>query len=80
MINKTKPDKCPACGGTMIDGKTTFTVDYGEGVVVVRNVPATVCSQCGSDWIDDETAAKLETIVNEAKTKHNIVEITSIPA
>jgi YgiT-type zinc finger domain-containing protein len=35
-------------------GKTTFTVDLGFGVVVVRDVPATVCSQCGADWISDD--------------------------
>ena len=34
------------------EGKTTFTVDLGFGVVVVRDVPATVCSQCGADWIE----------------------------
>ncbi|MEK7803203.1 MAG: YgiT-type zinc finger protein, partial [Deltaproteobacteria bacterium] len=30
-------------------GGTTVTVDLGLGVVVVRDVPATVCSQCGAD-------------------------------
>lgn len=61
-------------------GETTFTVDFGTGVVVVRNVPAIVCSQCGSNWIDDEIAAKLEAIVNDAKAKHHVVEITSLSA
>jgi len=80
MTNKTKPDKCPVCGGTKKDGETTFTVDFGSGVVVVRKVPATICSQCGTDWIDDEIATKLEAIVNNAKEKHNVVEVTSLSA
>lgn len=61
-------------------GKTTFTVDLGFGVVVVRDVPATICQQCGADWINDSIASKLEEIVNESRRKHNFVEITSLSA
>jgi len=60
-------------------GETTFTVDFGSGVVVVRNVPATVCSQCGMEWIDDKAAAKIETIVKEAKNKQSEIEVMSLP-
>jgi len=67
---------CPFCGGTKIDARTTFTVDLGFGVVVVRDVPALVCDQCGSDWIDDDTAEQLETLVDNAKKNHAMVEIT----
>ncbi len=74
------PDKCPLCGGLKKQGKTTFTADLGFGVVVVRDVPATVCSQCGTDWIADSIASKLEDIVNSARQKHTIVEVTSLPA
>lgn len=77
---KKLPDKCPLCGGTKKSGKTTFTVELGFGVVVVRDVPATVCSQCGSDWIDDAVSAKLEAIVSDARKKHHTVEVTSLSA
>jgi YgiT-type zinc finger domain-containing protein len=77
---KEFPDKCPLCGGIKKAGKTTFTVDLGFGVIVVRDVPATVCSQCGADWIADSVASKLEDIVSSARQKHPIVEITSLSA
>jgi YgiT-type zinc finger domain-containing protein len=80
MKNKHQSQTCYACGGTMSQGETTVTVDFGSGVVVVRNVPATVCSQCGMEWIDDQAAAKIETIVKEAKSKHSVVEVMSLPA
>lgn len=76
-FNKSS-DTCPLCGGTKKAGQTTFTVDLGFGVVVVRNVPATVCSQCGADWIQDPIAAKLEDIVNDARRKHLTVEVTTL--
>ncbi|MEK7226765.1 MAG: type II toxin-antitoxin system MqsA family antitoxin [Bacteroidota bacterium] len=80
MATKKLPDKCPLCGGNKKEGKTTFTADLGFGVVVVRDVPATVCSQCGADWIKDNIASRLEDIVNDARQKHHIVEVTTLSA
>lgn len=62
-----KSNVCPVCGGNKFESETSFTVDYKTGVVVVRNVPATVCSQCGEEWLSNEVTEKLEKIVNEAK-------------
>ena len=67
---------CPLCGGEKQSGTTTFAVDLKFGVVVVREVPALVCTKCGDAWIDDPVAAKLESIVMEARSKHTVVEIT----
>ena len=72
-----KPDQCPLCGGNKTSGATTFTADLGSGVVVVRRVQATVCSQCGEEWIDDATARRLEQVVNEARSNHREVEVTA---
>lgn len=69
---------CPVCrGGKRQPGKTTFTVDLGFGVVVVRDVPAQVCDQCGADWIEDDTAEILERIVDQARIKHPVVEVAN---
>lgn len=76
-MNKSK-NSCPVCrGGIKKPGVCTFTVELGYGVVVVRNVPALVCDQCGSDWIEDEIAEKLEIITNSARKKHPIVEVAN---
>ncbi len=48
MIKQLISSQCPLCGGNKSEGKTTFTTDLGFGVVVVRDVPATVCAQCGA--------------------------------
>ena len=77
-MNREKSKKlCPLCAGTKKSGTTTFTADMDFGVVVVRKVPATVCSQCGTDWIDDRIAKQLEDIVNDARKKRLQVEVTS---
>jgi YgiT-type zinc finger domain-containing protein len=78
MGTKFLSGRCPLCGGTKNTGKTTFTSDLGFGVVVVRDVPATVCSQCGADWIGDQVAGKIEEIINDARKRHHLVEVTSL--
>ena len=70
--------RCPLCGGTKQAGKTTYTADLGFGVVVVRNVPATVCSQCGEEWIDPCTASKLERITDDARQKREQVAVLAM--
>ena len=74
----TKTDSCPLCSGIKKPGTTTFTADLGFGVVVVRNVPATVCSQCGADWIADDVAARIEELVDDARKKRLQVEVMSL--
>lgn len=74
------PDICPTCGGNLEQGETTFTVDFASGVVVIRNVPATICSLCGQEWLDDIITDKIEAIVKEAKEKHSVVEVMSLSA
>lgn len=69
---------CPLCGGAKKLGTTTFTVDFDFGVVVVRSVPALICFMCGADWIQDDIAARLETIVTEAQQKRLQVEVTTL--
>jgi len=71
---------CPLCGGDKASGKTTLTVELGYGIVVIRDVPATVCQQCGADWIDDAIAGKIENIVEEARRKHSQMEVISLKA
>ena len=68
--------RCPLCGGEKQPGTTTFAVDLKFGVVVVRDVPALVCTTCGDAWIDDPIAAKLEGVVEDARRKQAVVEVT----
>jgi YgiT-type zinc finger domain-containing protein len=55
---------------------TTFTADLTFGVVVVRQVPATMCGQCGAEWLSDDITARLEAVVEDARKKRLQVEVT----
>jgi hypothetical protein len=49
-------------------------------LVVVRNVPATVCRQCGEAWILDSVATDLEGIVSQADAKRSQLEVIDMAA
>lgn len=68
----------PSVGGRRVPGATTFAVDLGFGVVVVRNVPAQVCAQCGEAWLDDTVAARLERYVEKARENHQQVAVLTM--
>ena len=70
-----KSARCPLCSSVKEAGTTTFAVDLGFGVVVVRGVPALVCNQCGDAWLEDAVASKLEMVVDNARSKQTMVEV-----
>lgn len=58
---------CFFCKGQTIETTTKFIVDLGRCVVIVKNVPARVCQQCGESSFSDEVAQQLEKIVEAVK-------------
>jgi YgiT-type zinc finger domain-containing protein len=75
---KKHPKHCPICTGLVETGRTTFTVDLSTGVVVIRNIPAAVCSQCGEEWIDDATMQAVEKITLRAQQQNTQLEMVSM--
>lgn len=59
--------KCALCKGNLTRGKVNHIIDLGKGIIIIKNVPANICSQCGEYYVDTETAIKLETIIDELK-------------
>lgn len=70
---------CSLCAGSMVPERILFAVDLRKGVLVVRNVPALVCDQCGQRWIPDDVAAKLEQLANDARRRGAEVEVITMP-
>ncbi|HCM91159.1 MAG TPA: hypothetical protein DIS78_01125 [Lachnospiraceae bacterium] len=47
-----------------IFAKHTFIQEFDNCIIIIKNVPALVCSQCGEVYYSDEISEKLEEIVN----------------
>jgi len=52
-------------------------VELGFGVVVIRHVPALICTQCAEEWIEADVAKELEKIVEVAKNNKLEVEVVA---
>jgi YgiT-type zinc finger domain-containing protein len=62
--------KCVICQyGETEPGTTTVTLTRDETTVVIRDVPAQICTVCGEEYVDAVTGKRLsqiaETAVNE---------------
>lgn len=68
--------KCVICkSGDTAPGKVTVTLQRGETVVVIRDVPAAICENCGEYYLDDAMASKVYRQGEEAVQRHAEVEI-----
>ena len=68
--------KCVMCkGGERAPGKTTVKVQRGETLVIIKDVPADVCQDCGEAYLDGNVAKKIEQQVEEAVARHTEIEI-----
>ncbi len=67
---------CFFCKGELTDSTTTHVVTLDKCVVIVKNVPCTLCTQCGEAYFSDEVAQQLEKIVEAVK--HSIMSEVTI--
>jgi YgiT-type zinc finger domain-containing protein len=52
--------KCVICkqGETRL-GKATVTMERKNLTLIIKNVPAQVCANCGEEYVDDKTTVQL---------------------
>ncbi len=58
---------CILCKANLTKGKVNHIVDLREGIIIIKNVPANICDQCGEYYLDTKTALEIESMVDEIK-------------
>lgn len=58
---------CMACGANAKKGYTTDVTEFGNGLVIVRNVPCYKCQECNEVIYTADVVERLEKIVEAAK-------------
>jgi len=58
-------DRCDLCGGELRPGKTTLEIWSGEELLVIKDVLADVCQQCGEAYISADISEKLDHFLAE---------------
>ena len=48
----------------MEEKNVTYTEDNDQSIIVIRHVPAQVCTECGNTWYSGTVAEELEKIID----------------
>jgi YgiT-type zinc finger domain-containing protein len=71
---------CPICKGDMEKDIINFPIDLKTRFILIKDVPALVCEQCGESFVDDEIHVQLESIAEKAKRSNIEFEIVKFAA
>ncbi len=71
---------CTLCKGEMKKGRVNFPVDVEDNFILIKEVPALVCEQCGEYFLEDDVAGAIEEIVKKAKAADVEFEIRKFTA
>ncbi len=65
MTGVQESDRCYFCGGKLVSDVVTVPFVIGSKVVVIREVPAQVCTQCGEVVLSSEVAEIIDRFLKQ---------------
>lgn len=66
MTGEPEDNRCYFCGGRLAHGLATIPFVARSSVVIVKCVPAEVCTQCGEPIVSSQVAAVVDTLLKQA--------------
>jgi YgiT-type zinc finger domain-containing protein len=68
--------ECVICkNGRTSPGTTTVTLEKNGSIVVIKDVPAQICQNCGHYYLDEEMSGRILRIAQETVNKGVEVEV-----
>jgi len=61
----TNSDMCALCVSKLREGFTDLVLKAGDDVVVIKKVPALVCSCCGEAYVTPVVSEKIDEVMKE---------------
>jgi len=61
--------KCLYCGGTLRKGKTSYTVNRKGYHLIIDEVPAWICEQCGEVMFDESVVEAIQDLIREVDSR-----------
>lgn len=69
--------ECVICkNGNTFEGFTTVTLEQNNSVIVIKEVPAHICNNCGHFYLSEEYASKILAIARETVRKGIEIEVS----
>ena len=73
--------KCVICKqGETQPGTTIVTLTRGESIIVIKNVPADICENCGEYYLTEQISTQLLSLAEEAVARNHEVEVIQFAA
>ena len=73
--------KCTICKqGETQPGKATVVLERGQTTVVIKDVPADICENCGEYYLTEELTAKVLEMAEEAVQHNAEIEVLRFAA
>ena len=73
--------KCVICRqGQTSNGLTTVTLDRGHTTVVIKDVPAQICENCGEYYLNEQVTEKIHNLAEQAFQHGVEIEVLSYAA
>ena len=69
--------KCIHCQGQMKRGTTPFHIDRKGCHLVLDNVPAWVCQQCGETYFEEKEADAIQDLIMSVEEKAQVLAMTA---
>lgn len=68
--------KCVICKkGETAAGKATATLNRNGATIVIKNVPAEICRNCGEEYVDSKITAALIKTADETAKHGTLVDV-----
>ena len=71
---KMRLKTCPECGGKMESKKTKFMTEVNGVLIVIEDISADICSECGAEYLPAEVDEYVEGVVEEVMGSKSNVE------
>lgn len=72
--------ECDRCENGLLHERPIQTAFWrGQGLIVIRNIPAMVCSACGEEYVSDRTAIGLDRMRGAGFTAMGSAERMIVP-
>ncbi len=67
MTGKPENNRCPLCGGRLNPELATVPFLLSDATVLIKNVPAMVCSSCHEPYATGEVADHIVSLLNSLR-------------
>jgi len=78
MIGERESSICPTCGGILYTDIATIPfVLSRDTVIVIKNVPAEICSNCHEPFMNGRVTDRVTELLQQLKALHSEVSVVT---